>query len=78
MPRQKACPSSDCGAANPSQRDCSTDLASLGETAEWARSAMMCSYCGCVYTGYGEARRIKGHLDNPLVGKGWQPIAPRP
>src|SRR5260370_19627221 len=62
MPSNKACPAPDCRAANPPQRDVSADLALHGETAEWARSAMVCGYCGCVYTGYGNERRIRGHL----------------
>jgi hypothetical protein len=78
MPSNKAYPAPDCRAANPPQRDASADLARHGETAEWARSAMVCGYCGCVYTGYGNDRRIRGNLDNPLAGKGWQPNAPRP
>ena len=78
MPSVKACPDPDCRATNPPQRDASANLAHYGETAEWVRSAMVCGYCGCVYTGFGNDRRIKGYLDNALVGVGWQPIAKRP
>jgi hypothetical protein len=77
MPSVKACPAPDCRAANPPQRDVSADLAHYAETAEWARSAMVCGHCGCVYTGFGNDRRIKGYLDNAMVGVGWQPIAKR-
>ena len=77
MPSNKACPAPDCVAANPLQRDASADLARRRVTAEWARSAMVCSYCGCVYTGHGNDRKIRGYLDNPLAGKGWQPDAPK-
>jgi hypothetical protein len=78
MPSNKACPAPDCWAANPPQRDASTVLAENGETAEWVRSARICGYCGCVYTGHGDDRGIRGYLDNALVGKGWQPNAPGP
>jgi hypothetical protein len=45
MRSNKACLAPDCVAANPSQRDASADLARHGVTAEWARSAMVCSNC---------------------------------
>jgi hypothetical protein len=70
----KSCPAPDCGAANPPQRDASADLAAHGEAAEWSRLAMICGYCGCVYTGHGNNRSIRGSL----VGRGWRPYAPRP
>jgi hypothetical protein len=78
MPSAKACPAPDCRAANPPQRNASADLTHYDETAEWAGSAMVCGYCGCVYTGFGNDRRIRGYLDNAMVSKGWQPIAKRP
>jgi hypothetical protein len=78
MPALKACPAPDCTAANPSQRDASVALAHHGEDAVWTRSAMVCGYCGCVYTGHGTDRRIRGYLDNPILGKGWQPNAQGP
>jgi hypothetical protein len=39
---------------------------------------MVCGYCGCVYSGFGNDRRIKGYLDNAMLGVGWQPIDKRP
>jgi hypothetical protein len=65
MPSNKACPAPDCRAANPPQRDVSADLALHGETAEWARSAMVCGYCGCVHTGHGNERRNSGDQGSP-------------
>jgi hypothetical protein len=53
MRSNKACPAPDCVAANPSQKDASADLASHGVTAEWVRSAMVCSYC--CYSAWGLA-----------------------
>lgn len=78
MPAIKTCPAPDCHAANPEQRSASAELAHYGETDQWARSAQVCSYCGCVYTGFGHDRRIAGYLDNSLVGPGWQPIGRKP
>lgn len=37
------------------------------------RGRLGLSYCGCVYTGRRRGRQIRGYLDNPFVGNGWQP-----
>jgi hypothetical protein len=49
-------------------------LAAAGVTAEWAKSAQRCCYCGCVYTPRADGGAvIMGWIGNYIQGEGWHP-----
>jgi len=39
----------------------------------WARDAIRCTYCGVVYTPSPTGLEIRGHLNAPMMGAGWEP-----
>lgn len=70
------CPSPLCKAASPLQWELSTkELREAGATGYWTNYAMICVYCGCVYTYEAESGlrpTIRGSLDGPK----WEPANP--
>ena len=69
------CPSESCKAANPAQRALlSAEKAEITQE-PWVDEAMICTYCGCVYTNSVVAPgQIRGYYDNALSGRGWSEI----
>ena len=47
------------------------ELRRYGVTGDWMTVATRCSYCGCVYTGSGASKAIRGWLNG--VDSGWFP-----
>lgn len=68
------CPAIDCSKGNPAQHDAAPGLIATGVQGDWVMDAHRCTYCGCVYTGFRDARIIKGYLNNGVRGAGWHPI----
>ena len=74
MPKERvACPAG-CQAADPMQSVVPVNqLADAGATGAWLRLiAIRCTYCGCVYTGIGPARMIRGWYDG--MQSGWSAV----
>lgn len=68
------CPSGNCSAARPPQRDLSAGEREVMGNPPWASGAARCTYCGCVHSDAGQGRRtVQGYLDNSLAGNGWRP-----
>ena len=68
--RSSACPAG-CKTADPMQRVIPVNLlADAGASGAWLRLiAIRCTYCGCVYTGIGPSRVIRGWYDG--MHPGW-------
>ena len=68
-----ACPAG-CKAENPMQSVVPVNqLAEAGATGTWLRLiAIRCTHCGCVYTGNGAARMIRGWYDG--MHSGWSAV----
>lgn len=46
----KRCPSTNCRAAQPAQRELTEPEKAEFEHAPWTKNAEICVYCGCVHT----------------------------
>ena len=66
--RKSSCAAPDCIAANPIQAQAGQRLIEQGVRGDWVKNAWRCNYCGCVYIMSGDAKIIRGHLDNEKLG----------
>ena len=71
--KRSACPAG-CKAAAPIQSIIPVNqLANAGADGAWLRLiAIRCTHCGCVYTGNGAARKIRGWYDG--MNSGWSAV----
>ena len=67
--KRPSCPAG-CQGANPIQRIFPVNqLADAGAVGSWLRLiAIRCTFCGCVYTGSGTSRTIRGWYDGQHPG----------
>jgi hypothetical protein len=72
-PKRSTCPAG-CQGAEPMQTVIPVNqLADAGAEGAWLRLiAVRCTYCGCVYTGNGPARTIRGWYDG--MHPGWSAV----
>jgi len=71
--KHTTCPAG-CKAADPLQIVFPVNqLADAGATGTWLRLiAIRCTHCGCVYTGNGATRKIRGWYDG--MNSGWSAV----
>jgi hypothetical protein len=72
-PKRITCPAG-CQGAEPMQTVIPVNqLADAGAEGAWLRLiAVRCTYCGCVYTGNGPARTVRGWYDG--MHPGWSAV----